>query len=81
MLVAQLGSEAPDVDVDGAGPAEVFVAPDPRQQHLSSEDLAGVGGQELQEFVLRSRFLGIPTIFAKRIVTLEIWLRNHCESK
>jgi hypothetical protein len=52
VLLAQLGPQAPDVDVDGAGAAVVLVAPDPAEQGLAGEDLARVGGQEAQQLVL-----------------------------
>ena len=52
VLLAELGPQAPDVDVDGAGAAVVLVAPHPRQQRLAGEHLARVGGEELQQLVL-----------------------------
>src|SRR5688500_1923907 len=51
VLLAELGPETPDVDVDGAGSAVVVVAPDPAEQRLAREDLARVRGQELQQLV------------------------------
>jgi len=54
-LLAELGAQAPDVDVDGARAAVVLVAPHPRQQHLAREHLAGVLGEELQQLVLHVR--------------------------
>src|SRR3954454_642254 len=55
MLLAELGAEAPDVDVDGTGTAVVVVAPHPAEQRLPREDLAGVRRQELQQLVLHVR--------------------------
>ena len=52
VLLAELGPQAPDVDVDGAGAAVVLVAPHPRQQRLAGEHLAGVRGEELEQLVL-----------------------------
>ena len=37
VLLAQLGSQAPHVDVDGPRASEVLVAPDPGQQRLAAE--------------------------------------------
>ena len=42
VLLAELGPQAPDVDVDRAGAAVVLVAPHPREQRLAGEHLAGV---------------------------------------
>ena len=52
MLFAELGPQAADVHVDGAGPAVVLVAPDPAEQGLAGEDLGRMAGQEAQELVL-----------------------------
>src|SRR4029453_4241563 len=52
VLLAELGPEPPDVDVDGAGAAVVLVAPDPGQQGLAGEDLARGLGQELEQLVI-----------------------------
>src|SRR5208283_2875702 len=46
VLLTQLGPEAPDVHVDGAGSPVVLIPPDPAEQGLAGEDLAGVGGEE-----------------------------------
>ena len=51
VLLAELGPQAPDVDVDRAGAAVVLVAPDPAEQGLAGEDLGRVPGQEAQELV------------------------------
>ena len=55
MLLAELGAEATDVDVDRAGAAVVLVAPDPAEQRLAGEDLARVLRQELEQLVLHVR--------------------------
>ena len=47
-----LAAEAADVDVYGAGAAEVVVAPDPVEDGLPVEGLAPVLGQEAQELEL-----------------------------
>ena len=52
VLGAELGAEAADVDVDGAGAAEVVVAPDLLEQLLAAEDAARVLGEVLQELEL-----------------------------
>ena len=52
VLLAELGPQPPDVDVDGPRPAEVLVSPHPRQQHLTGEDLSRVSGEEAQQLVL-----------------------------
>src|SRR3989442_11968949 len=55
MLLAELGPQAPDVDVDRAGSAVVLVTPHSREQLLTGEHLAGVRGEELQQLVLHVR--------------------------
>jgi hypothetical protein len=49
---AELGAQAADVHIDGAGAAVVLVAPHPAQQDLAGEHLARVLGEELQQLVL-----------------------------
>ena len=44
VLLAELRSQAPDVDVDGARPAVVLVAPDPAEKGLTGEDLGRMPG-------------------------------------
>ena len=71
VLLAQLGPQPADVDVDGPGAAVVLVPPHPRQQRLPGEDLARVGGQELEQLVLhegeRKRAAG-----HRRLVRLQV---------
>ena len=55
MLLAELGPQPTDVDVDRAGAAVVLVAPHPRQQDLAGEHLAGVLREELEQLVLHVR--------------------------
>ncbi len=71
VLLAELGPEAPDVDVDGAGAAVVLVAPDPAEQRLAGEDLAGSGGQEAQELVLHEGEVEDPARH-RRLVGLQV---------
>ena len=52
VLGAELGAEAAHVDVDGAGAAEVVVAPDLLEQLRAGEDAARVLGEVLQELEL-----------------------------
>src|SRR5215203_833013 len=52
VLGAELGAQPPHVDVDGAGAAEVVVAPDLLQQLGAGEDPAGVLGEVLEELEL-----------------------------
>src|SRR2546423_9267985 len=52
VLLAELGPQPPDVDVDGSRAAVVLVAPDACQKRLAREDLSGMGGEELQQLVL-----------------------------
>ncbi len=52
MLLAELGPQTPDVDVDRPRAAVVLVAPDPAEQRLAGEDLARVRGQEAEQLVL-----------------------------
>ena len=52
VLGAELGAEATHVHVDGAGAAEVVVAPHLLQQLLAAEDAAGVLGEVLEELEL-----------------------------
>ena len=52
VLAAELGPQPPDVDVHGAGTAEVVVAPDLLEQLGPAEDPAGVLGEELQQLEL-----------------------------
>ncbi len=52
VLGAELGAQAAHVHVDGAGAAEVVVAPDLLQQLLAAEDPARVLGEELEELEL-----------------------------
>ncbi len=59
------------MDVDRAGPAVVLVAPDPRQQRLTGEDLAGVGGEELEQLVLHVGEVERPPA-DRRLVGLEV---------
>src|SRR4051812_16227535 len=71
VLLAELRPQPPDVDVDGAGPAVVLVAPHPGQERLAREDLAGVGGEELQQLVLHVGQVERASI-ARRLVGLEV---------
>ncbi len=52
VLDAELGAQPADVDVDGAGAAEVVVAPDLLQQLVPGEDPARVLGEELEQLEL-----------------------------
>src|SRR5215217_5446441 len=52
VLGAELGPEAADVDVHGAGAAEEVVAPDLLEELGPGRDPAGPGGQEPQELEL-----------------------------
>src|SRR6185369_3825484 len=52
VLLAELGSETSDVDVDRASAAVVLVAPHTRQQRLAGEHLARMRRQVLEELVL-----------------------------
>ena len=52
MLAAELGAQPPDVDVDGAGAAEVVVAPDLLEQLGAAEHAARVLGEELEQLEL-----------------------------
>jgi hypothetical protein len=44
-VVAELGAELADVDVDGAGVGRERVAPDPLQDLVAGEDQAAVADQ------------------------------------
>ena len=55
VLRPELGAQPPDVDVDGAGAAEVVVAPDLLQQLVAGEDPAGVLGEVLEQLELLER--------------------------
>ena len=48
-----LGAEALDRDIDEAGIAEVVVAPDTVEQHVTRQDLAGVAGELDEQVELR----------------------------
>ena len=52
VLAAELGAQPAHVDVDGAGAAEVVVAPDLLEQLRAGEDAARVLGQELHQLEL-----------------------------
>jgi hypothetical protein len=52
VLLAELGPQPPDVDVDGPGAAVVLVPPHPAEQGLPGEHPARVGGEELEQLVL-----------------------------
>lgn len=52
VLGAELGAEPPDVDVHGAGAAEVVVPPDLLEELGAREDPAGVLRQVLQKLEL-----------------------------
>ena len=81
MLLAELGPEAPDVDVDGAGAAVVLVAPDPGEQRLAGEDLARVRRQELEpldltymEYELLKFLAGHPgKVFTRETLLSRVW--------
>ena len=60
VLGPELGPEAAYVDVDGAGAAEVVVAPDLLQQLVAGEDPAGVLGEVLQQLELLERQVERP---------------------
>ncbi len=55
LLLTELGPKPPHMDVDGAGTAEVLIAPHSRQQNLASEDLARVCREETEQLVLHER--------------------------
>src|SRR5688572_23642302 len=55
MLLAELGAQPANVNVDGARAAVVLVAPDAVEEHLSGEDFAGVLSQKLEQLVLHVR--------------------------
>src|SRR5204862_5590000 len=71
LLLAELGAQASDVDVNGARTAVVVVAPHSAEERLAREDLAGMGGEELQQLVLHVREVERPT-GAHRLVRLEV---------
>src|SRR3990170_970620 len=50
-----LAAQTADVDVDGAGAAEVLVAPDTVEQRLAREHLAAVRHQKAQQLELLER--------------------------
>ena len=52
MLLAELGAQSADVDVDRARAAVVLVAPHAREQLLAGEHLAGMRDEELEQLVL-----------------------------
>ena len=52
VLLAELGAEATDVDVDGSRAAVVLVAPDPVEECLAREHPAGVRREEAEQLVL-----------------------------
>src|SRR5680860_1341236 len=60
VLGPQLGAQPPHVDVDGAGAAEVVVAPDLLQQLGAGEDPAGVLGEVLEQLELLVRQVQQP---------------------
>src|SRR2546430_170981 len=70
-LLPELGSETPDVDVDGPCPAVVLVPPHARQELLAGEHLARVGGEEPQELVLHVREVE-GSAGHRRLVGLEV---------
>ena len=50
--ILYFGTQAPDVDVHGAGAAQVIVAPDLVEQGFAGIDAAGVGGQQGEQLEL-----------------------------
>jgi hypothetical protein len=71
MLLAELCAKASDVDVDGSRATEVLIAPDPRQQHLSGENVAGVRREEAEQLVLHEGEVERPSSH-HRLVGLEV---------
>src|SRR4051812_35214898 len=67
VLDAELGTQPPDVDVDGPGAAEVVVAPDLLQQLRPGEDPPRVLGQELEELELLVREVQDPAPDPRRV--------------
>src|SRR3712207_4225020 len=55
--VLELAAQAADVHVDGAGAAEVVVAPDALEQRLAREHLVRVLDEEAEQLVLLERQL------------------------
>src|SRR5207244_12192633 len=52
VAVLDLGAEAADVDVDGAGAAVEVVAPDFTEEGLGGKDASGVRGEETEVFIV-----------------------------
>src|SRR5687768_1180273 len=71
VLLAELGPQAADVDVDRPRPAVVLVTPHAAEQDLAREHLAWVRGEELQQLVLHEREVERPPR-DRRLVRLEV---------
>ena len=67
-MILDLFPEALDVDVYGAGVADVFVAPDVIQQLLSGEYLIGRGRQEIEQLQLLGRHFHRVSHIEDRVV-------------
>ena len=71
MLFAELCAKSTNVDVDGSRSAEVLIAPHSREQGLSREHLAGILGEELEQFIFHVR--EVEWVAAERgLVGLEV---------
>jgi len=67
---AELGPQAPDVDIHRAGAAVVVVAPYFGQQLLPREDAAGVLGEVLEQLEFLERQVECRAVDARRLACL-----------
>src|SRR3954452_4724577 len=68
--VAELGAQPPHVHVDGAGAAEVVVAPHLREQLLPGEDPGRVRGEEAQQLELLEGEVEGTALHLRRVARL-----------
>ena len=60
--IFDLAAQPSHMDIDGSGPAVIFIAPDLAEKGVSGEDLPGICGQKFQQFIFLKGEIDPPAV-------------------